>query len=511
MFSVDCQTAIRGKPTYPRHRILCVNITVGFWFDNDLVLGSFDLELFVLAKGVMGVAKGEQEMAKQLKKGKVTRSMAVAFVLLAYLVSGAWAQAGPGITDVRIGDRLGATRLVLDLDQKISYTIFALGDPARIVVDLPAVAWRAQYASGQGRGVISGYRFGLYAPNASRLVIDLDRPALVTQTFLIPGDGGAPHRLVVDLAPSDRARFNTSLRTPFPQSPPPGEMVQEAAAASVPAPPQPPQQRASAQPAPTAPLGGVRVADGSAYFPLPPAPPASRLAGVRKRVVVIDPGHGGADPGAIGLSGIHEKNITLAVSKAIAKRLEATNRYEVVLTRKKDKFIRLRHRVAKARAAGGELFLSIHADTIRNSQVRGASVYTLSEHASDKEAAQLAERENKADLIAGMDLTGETPEVTNILIELAQRETMNQSARFAQLLVGELRNETQTLNKSHRFAGFAVLKAPDIPSVLIELGFLSNPNDEKNLRTRQYQAKLANGIVRAVDRYFVNIEQAQRQ
>ena len=178
------------------------------------------------------------------------------------------------------------------------------------------------------------------------------------------------------------------------------------------------------------------------------------------------------------------------------------------MTRDRDRFIRLRDRVAIARDRKADLFISIHADSIRNKSVSGPSVYTLSEKASDKEAAELAERENKVDLIAGIDLTHESADVTNILIDLAQRETMNQSARFAAVLVKTLKDQTGVLARPHRFAGFAVLKAPDLPSVLLETGFLSNAKDAKRLTSRTYRRQLASAITAAIDRYFTSIQQA---
>ncbi|MCW8863187.1 MAG: N-acetylmuramoyl-L-alanine amidase, partial [Rhodospirillales bacterium] len=229
-----------------------------------------------------------------------------------------------------------------------------------------------------------------------------------------------------------------------------------------------------------------------------------------RRVIVIDPGHGGVDPGAIGVSGIYEKNITLSVAREIKKSLESTGRYKVVLTRDRDIFIRLRDRFEIARKAGADLFLSIHADTIRDRNIRGASVYTLSEKASDKEAAALAEQENKADLIAGVDLSHEDPVLANILIDLTQRETMNQSSHLAEMLVDEMGKSVRLLRNAHRFAGFAVLKAPDVPSVLIELGFLSNRHDERLLRDSRHRVRVAGAIGRSIDQFFTRVEQAER-
>ncbi len=244
--------------------------------------------------------------------------------------------------------------------------------------------------------------------------------------------------------------------------------------------------------------------------PDPPIPNRKPRARGGRRVIAIDPGHGGVDPGAIGRSGVLEKDITLRTARILKRRLERSGRYKVVLTRNRDVFIRLRDRIAIARRHDADLFVSLHADSIRRAGIRGLSVYTLSEKASDKEAAELADKENKADLIAGIDLSAETPEVTDILIDLAQRETMNESVRFAAELVQELRRVSKLLRKTHRFAGFAVLKAPDIPSVLIEMGFLSNRQDERALRQESYRARIADSVALAINHYFERIEQAER-
>ena len=247
----------------------------------------------------------------------------------------------------------------------------------------------------------------------------------------------------------------------------------------------------------------------AAPFGTPPRPPVARRAR-GKRIIVVDPGHGGPDPGTIGARGTFEKHVTLAMAKEIKHQLEQTGRYKVVLTRDRDIFLRLGDRVALAREAQADLFLSIHADSIPDGSARGPSVYTLSEKASDREAAELAEKENKADVIAGLDLSHETPEVSTILIDLAQRETMNRSAHFAAGLIGEIRKETAVLRNTHRFAGFAVLKAPDVPSVLVELGFLSNPAEEKSLASRAHRVRLAQAVARATDRFFTRVEEAKR-
>jgi N-acetylmuramoyl-L-alanine amidase len=232
------------------------------------------------------------------------------------------------------------------------------------------------------------------------------------------------------------------------------------------------------------------------------AEPMTARAARPPRLVVLDPGHGGVDPGAIGYSGVYEKDITLATARDVARQLEATKRYRVQMTRTGDEFVPLQERVAFAHAAGGELFLSIHADALPNAGVRGASVFTLSEKASDKEAAELAARENKADLIAGIDLSRHEPVVSEILFDLARRQTNNLSIRLARELVSELGRDVRLLNNSHRSAGFVVLKAPDIPSALVELGCLSNKDEDWQLQQPAYQRKLATGLVRSVNDYF---------
>jgi N-acetylmuramoyl-L-alanine amidase len=261
---------------------------------------------------------------------------------------------------------------------------------------------------------------------------------------------------------------------------------------------------------PQMPPGSRSGADGDAasaatlaalgVVPLPPKRPSSRTDA--RRVIVLDPGHGGVDPGAISVTGVFEKQLTLAMARVVRDHLAATGRYRVVLTRDSDVFLRLRDRVAKAREAGADLFISLHADSIGSSDIRGMSIYSLSENASDKEAATLAARENRADALDGINLTAENDEVVNILISLAQRDTMNQSRRFANMLVDEMGRQTRLVPRPHRSAGFAVLTAPDIPSVLIELGYLSSPQDAKLLGQTEHRARMARSLLRSIDGYF---------
>ena len=242
-------------------------------------------------------------------------------------------------------------------------------------------------------------------------------------------------------------------------------------------------------------LAGLPGLSPALWAATPPKP--------KRKVVVLDPGHGGPDPGTIGLSGHYEKDVALAAAREIARRLAATGRYRVLLTRSTDRYIALRDRVQRARAARAELFISIHADAHPNRATRGASVYTLSEGASDREAAVLATKENKADVVAGVRFAPPPPDITTILIELAQRDTINRSRMFATLLLDSLGSSNiELLARSHRHAGFAVLTAPDTPAVLLEMGYLSNGQDERLLLSKSHQRRLADALLDAVDRYF---------
>jgi len=436
------------------------------------------------------------------------------------------------VTDVRVGPQANATRVVFDLTNQLPFNVFILSNPYRIVIDMPEVGWRLPPRPLPGRvGVFETLRYGLYKPGNSRVVVDLRKPAIVKKAFIMAPSGTHPYRIVVDLIPATQAKFQrqkksgpirvaavgrslitkpTAPRTAVPVAQAPKKPTVDIAGPEKSKTGVFPQQVVSIQ-------GGQRKATPAAApqnvaypssFQLAPRKPALRPRNER-RLIVVDAGHGGPDPGTIGPSGIYEKHITLAMARELKKQLEGTGRYKVALTRKRDVFIRLRERVRKSRDAGADLFISLHADSVKDRRISGPAVYTLSENASDKEAAALAHKENKSDLIAGIDLTHESREVTNILIDLAQRESMNQSAIFAEHLVKEIKRDIKVLRNTHRFAGFAVLKAPDVPSVLLEMGFLSNSRDERNLRSRSYRQKFANALRRGIDNYFSRVEEAR--
>lgn len=421
----------------------------------------------------------------QRAKAGVVAFVWIATVLLSALATAA---AQPRITDVRIGDHGGSTRLVLEMSDEIAPAVSVLAAPDRVIIDFPEVAWALPMNAVAAKGgVIQSFRFGSYTAGRARMVLDVTAPVVVKAAFVIEPRDAKQFRYVLDLERSmPGARGEQANR-----SLPPGRQPQAATA--------PPGQ------VPGRPASGEAQVAAARPLPIPvPQVPAPRAKppGETRHVVAVDAGHGGVDPGAIGKGGLYEKDITLAMARELKARMEATGRYRVVLTRDRDVFVALRDRVAVARANGAEMFISLHADANPNPTVRGGSIYTLSEVASDKEAEMLAAKENKADLIAGMDLSHESPEVTSILLDLAQRETMNYSATFAAMLVGELGKSVNLLSNSHRFAGFAVLKAPDVPSVLIELGYLSNAAEERQLKQADYRRKVADGVVRAADRFF---------
>lgn len=421
-------------------------------------------------------------------RGERARWIAAAIVAVGLGTSHAWAAAGPGtVVDVRAGHLDDNTRIVLELTHRVEFSAFTLGDPDRVVIDLPEVGWRLPARPlPAGIGVLDKLRYGLFKPGQSRLVIDLTRPARIVNAVGVESDGAHGFRVVIDLGPASRDAMMAQSQRPI-------------AGASAPAVPELPQLQAAPRPLP--------VAATVIPFDLPPRKPLRQT----KRVIVLDPGHGGVDPGTAGPTGIVEKHLTLSVARVVRDRLEASGAFRVVMTRDRDVFIALRDRLAVAKDVGADLFVSIHADAVDNPRTRGASVYTLSEKASDQEAEAFADKENKADLLGGMNLSHELPEVTNILIDLAQREAMNQSALFATRLVGELAREGRLLRNTHRFAGFAVLRSPDTPAVLVEIGFLSNPEDEALLNRDSHRSRIANAVVRAIEGYFVATEEAKRR
>lgn len=374
----------------------------------------------------------------------------------------------PVVIGARLGEQPDRTRFVIELSDPVDVRVFTLTNPDRVVIDMPQVLWRLQGPQRpSGRGAVRTYRYGLFRPGDSRFVIDLNEPVSPAEPMILPPQQGYGYRVVLDLFPTTEAKFAEGAGWPA------DLRAKEAAAERV----------AVLPPAPSTEI-----------------PPAAALN--RPRVVVIDPGHGGIDSGTTGVDGLEEKNLVLDEARRLKKVLQRRG-YIVHLTRDSDIYIPLNERVNIARGYQADLFISLHADSNPDPQVDGASVYTLSEKGSDKEAAALARKENQSDVVAGVDLSGENGPVASILIDLAQRDTMNKSSRLAETLVNELPDATDVLPRDpHRAAAFVVLKAPDVPAVLIELGYLSNARDCAQMGTTEWRTATARAIAAAVDRYF---------
>jgi len=371
----------------------------------------------------------------------------------------------PIVMGARIGEHDDRTRFVVEMSDPVAMRVFTLADPNRVVIDMPAVQWHLDGAPRPtGNGAVKSYRYGLFRPGNSRFVIDLNKPMSVSEPRVLPPSGGYGYRVVIDLFPTAPEQFARSAGWPADLK------AREAAA----------EQLAALPPAPS---------------PFPAAP--------EKRVIVIDAGHGGIDSGTSGVNGLMEKDLVLDEALRLGRELVQRTNYTVHLTRDSDVYIPLKERVGIARSWHADLFISLHADSNPDAGVNGLSIYTLSESGSDKEAAALARKENQSDVIAGVDLGGGNSTVAPILIDLAQRDTMNRSSQFAQGAVAMLTSATDILPRQpHRSAGFVVLKAPDVPAVLIELGYLSNAEDAGQMNSVHWRNRVAKAIAAAVDGYF---------
>jgi N-acetylmuramoyl-L-alanine amidase len=381
----------------------------------------------------------------------------------------------PVASDGRLAGDSKQTRFVLDLDKAIAFRAFTLADPYRVIVDIPEVSFRLAPGTGTaGRGLVKAFRYGLVMPGGSRIVFDLTGPAKIASASVLEAANGQPPRLVLELEEVDRTTFVQSLGS---ESRPD---LRPAIVDAAPTPTPTPTPEAAAVPA-------IKPATAPDLRP----------------VIVIDPGHGGIDNGTQ-TSSESEKNLVLGFGLALRDRIEKSGKYRVVMTRTDDTFIPLAERVRIAHNQSAALFVSIHADALPRGEgdAQGATIYTLSDRASDAEAERLAEAENKADAIGGVDLTEEPTDVADILIDLAQRETRTFSNRFARLLMGEMKNTVRMHKHPLKSAGFKVLKAPDVPSVLIELGYVSNKGDLEHLVSESWRAKTVGSIAQAIDAFF---------
>jgi N-acetylmuramoyl-L-alanine amidase len=385
----------------------------------------------------------------------------------------------PVASDARLAGDAKQTRFVLDLDKTVPFRAFALADPYRVVVDVPQINFQLPAGTGTaGRGLIKAFRYGLVMPGGSRIVFDLTGPAKIANSYVLEAANGQPSRLVLEFAETDPTSFIQSLTS---ESRPELRPAIADAAANAPA---SPEAKSDAGPEPKPSDSKPEVADS-------------------RPLIVIDPGHGGPDNGTQA-NGQNEKSLVLAFGLALRDRIEKGGKYRVVMTRTDDTFIPLNDRVKIARSQSAALFVSIHADFLphREGDVQGATIYTVSDRASDAEAERLAEAENKADAIGGVNLTEEPTDVADILIDLAQRETRTFSNRFARLLAGEMKNATRMYKHPLKSAGFRVLKAPDVPSVLVELGYVSNKADLEHLVSENWRSKTVGSMAQAIDAFF---------
>lgn len=347
-------------------------------------------------------------------------------------------------------------RVVIQFDQEPEPNWFLLRGPHRLVIDLPETNFAIEPNDLKARGLISGVRYGNVGEGKTRLILIGKGPFEVEKLDVVKNETEPGYRLMADIVATSEKQFEAALALQVETT-------------------------------------------GSTHA----APKGDRLGNVVARddkrfTVVIDPGHGGIDGGAEGLNGTVEKSVTLAFALELKAKLAAAGKYDVYMTREKDEFLRLDERVRIARQHEADLLISIHADTIRLKDIRGATVYTVSDKASDAEAEATADRENLSDKLAGIEMEEENHEVSDILVDLIRRETHNFSIRFARSLVGELSDNIEMINNPHRFAGFRVLKAPDVPSVLVELGYLSNPKDEEQLKDASWRGRAVEGIASAV-------------
>ena len=363
----------------------------------------------------------------------------------------------PVATDARLEQTGEMVRLVMALSRPLEVTASVLAGPDRVVIDMPSTNFQVQPAvARKGAGFVGAFRFGLFTADRARIVIDLTQPAVVVKAETRPVRGGFGE-LVVELRRASRAEFQAAVARAPQRDPGPASID----------------------------------------------PQTEKPAGETRQTVVIDPGHGGIDPGAV-VASISEKNVVLAFGTKLREQLEASGRYRVLMTRDDDRFVPLAERVGIARAAGADLFISIHADSLTQAQeVRGATVYTGSERATDAEAARLAAKENQADAMAGLDAREDTQDVAGILMDLAKRETRTFSSVFARNLVETMGGSVKMHKVPLRSAGFRVLSAPDVPSVLIELGYMSSPKDAELLNSPEWRGRAVAAVAAAVDGYFL--------
>lgn len=413
----------------------------------------------------------------------IERFLAMCGLCLSLLPCSALAQDQPDlpvISALHLNQSKMAMHFDLNLSDAVPVHAFLVENPRRLIIDLPEMRFKAKTPHFRGReALITAFRYGLFAAGQSRIVMDVSGPVRIVDARVVPDLGGQKSaRLMVDMAVTDEATFHAAVAGEEARN----QSLQSAAPQAV--------MRATLPAADTVPA---------------PAQPAPRTAEDKRPLIMLDPGHGGPDSGAMGEDGVEEKDVVFSFASVLKARLEATGRYRVQMTRNLDVFVPLEERTRMARAAGANLFLSIHADTLSDTgAVSGATVYTVSDKASDAEAARVAAHENQADMAGGLAVAEQPAEVADILFDLTRRETRAYAHVFSQSLIAAWKSGPfLSLNKNpQRSAGFVVLKAPDVPSVLLELGYLSSPKDEKDLVSPDWRDKATASVVHAVDVFF---------
>jgi N-acetylmuramoyl-L-alanine amidase len=406
-----------------------------------------------------GIGQGTGERVRRLRT--IAAAALVAAVAAAALPS--VASAGNAILayGARIAGDDARTRIVIDLDRAPAFSVHYLANPTRIVVDLPATAFGFPSKDLQARGLFSDIRYGTMGEDSARIVLTATKPVKLVLAEVQNDEGGKGQRLVLDAEMIPAAQF----------------------------------------------AGLVKQQTWTAEDTIKDVGPAAPIANVSPSdfIIAVDAGHGGIDTGAIASDGsTPEKQITLAFARTLADKLNQQAGIKAFLTRDNDEYLSLSQRVTIARQNHASLFISLHADTLKQKDIRGATVYTISDKASDKLAADLADRENNSDQIAGAETPAAPAAVADILMDLTRRETQAFSISLAQDVLNSFNGQITMINNPHRHAGFRVLQAPDVPSILLELGFLSNKDDEKLLLDDTWRDKIADRLTQAVKRYRIS-------
>ena len=354
-----------------------------------------------------------------------------------------------------------STRFFIDFDRNLSSKIIYMDKPNRIIIDIDETVFNfGEQTKLQPRGLISAIQYGRISKGRSRIVLTLTEPAEIIKSSLKKRLDEESYRLLLDMDSTDQGTFDNLLK----------------------------EQKARLGTSGNIAAKGDRVA------------PVKKKAG--RFTIVLDPGHGGIDGGAVGRNGVQEKEIVFNFAQSLKEKLQSDGPFDVLLTREEDKFMSLRARLEFSRRSKADLFISIHADSLKQRFVRGSTIYTLSKKASDRLSARLAETENSADLVGGLAVEEEVEAVADILVDLTTRETKRFSKRFSGILVKNLGSEVRLIKNPQRSAAFGVLKAPEVPSVLLELGYLSNKEDEKLLQSKEWQTKAGNAIAKSVLEFF---------